>query len=119
MTFLDRAWIVADRFEQLGRRRVEEMDAAMRLLDHGEGEQRAQRRLRLQRRALRQRPQNDCDIERRDLLDQGRVERRAEMTQRPFARGVVLRILERLGDFGEVPIDRAAESQRAGLVRGA
>jgi hypothetical protein len=67
---------VSHGFEEIGRDWVWEMDAAMRHLDHGVGEEGVKRRLRFPGRSRRQGPQYHCDVERSDALDRTRMEAR-------------------------------------------
>ena len=106
---------VADSLEEISRGRVQEVDAAMRHLDHGEGEEGPQRGLRFPGGSGSQGPQDRGDVERSDPLDRAGMEGRADHAQPAFARMVVLGVLERLGDLREVPVDRAAEGDDAGL----
>jgi hypothetical protein len=101
---------VSHGFEEIGRDWVWEMDAAMRHLDHGVGEEGVKRRLRFPGRSRRQGPQYHCDVERSDASTV-RGWRRADYAQPAFARMVVLGVLVWLGDLGEIEVDRSAKGE--------
>ena len=90
----------------------------MRHLDHGVGEEGVKRRLRFPGRCGRQGPQDHGDIERSDALDRTGMEGRADYAQPTFARMVILGVLVRLGDLGEIEVDRAAKGEDVGLSLG-
>ena len=109
---------ISDGLEEIGRRWVREMDAAMRHLDHGVGEEGVKRRLRFPGRSGRQGPQDHGDVERRDPFHRAGVERLADFAEPALPGPIVLGVLVRLGDLGEKEVDRAAKSEDAGLGLG-
>jgi hypothetical protein len=109
---------VSHGLEEIGRHWVWEMDAAMRHLDHGVGEEGVKRRLRFPGRSGRQGPQDHGDVERSDALDRTGMEGRADYAQPAFARMVILGVLVWLGDLGEIEVDRAGKGEDVGLSLG-